>query len=148
MPARAVALDVSPSSAAIDADVWIPVAASVAQDIVAMGSVYHAAAVLVTSDATQAISQTLAGWGKDIAANKTRGTKARVELRFAKRQDNADTAFEAGAFKYTLTDRSGVSTPSYRRMEALLVRSHGTWRILMERQLDAITEPEWNELPH
>ncbi|MBK6845975.1 MAG: hypothetical protein IPG88_27540 [Gemmatimonadetes bacterium] len=43
-------------------------------------------------------------------------------------------------FKYTVIDKAGVSTPSYRRLEALLVKRQGKWRIVMERQLDAVTE--------
>ena len=139
----------SPTSAAIDADVWAPVAASVVHDdIAAMGRAYHPDAVLVTTDGTRPIAQALAGWGKDMVANKARGIRATVEFRFTKRQDDAETAFEAGVFKYTVIDRSGVSTPSYRRLEALLVRNQGKWRIVMERQLDAVTEATWNALPH
>lgn len=138
----------SPTSAAIDADVWAPVAASVVNDdIAAMGRVYHPAAVLVTATRTQPIAQVLTGWGEDMVANKARGLRATVAFRFAKRQDDAETAFEAGMFKYTVTDRSGVSTPTYTRMEALLVKRQGKWRILMERQLEAVTEAAWNALP-
>lgn len=139
----------SPTSAAIDAEVWAPVAGSVVHDdIVAMGRVYHADAILVTSDGTKRISEALAGWGKDIVANKSKGIRANVEFRFSKRQDNAETAFETGIFKYTVTDRAGVSTPGYRRLEALLVKSGGKWRIIMERQLEATDEAGWNAVPH
>jgi uncharacterized protein (TIGR02246 family) len=137
----------SATGAAIDADVWTPVAASVVNDdIAAMGRVYHPDAVLVTADGTRPISQALAGWGKDMVTNKAKGTRATVALRFGKRQDDATTAFESGVFKYTVTDRSGTSTPSYRRFESLLVKSNGKWRVLMEHQLDAVTETAWNAL--
>jgi len=136
-----------PTTAAIDADVWTPVSASVANDdIAAMGRTYHPEAVLVTADATRPISQALAGWGKDMVTNKAKGTKATVALRFGKRQDDATTAFESGIFKYTVTDRAGASKPSYRRFESLLVKSNGKWRVLMEHQLDAVTETAWNAL--
>jgi ketosteroid isomerase-like protein len=71
-----------------------------------------------------------------------------VQFRFTNRQDDAETAFETGIFKYTVTDRAGKSRPSYVRMEALLVKSGGKWRILMERQLEATDEAEWNAVPH
>ncbi|MBK7832467.1 MAG: hypothetical protein IPJ56_09015 [Gemmatimonadetes bacterium] len=71
-----------------------------------------------------------------------------MEFRFTKRQDDTETAFETGVFKYTLIDKAGVSTPSYRRLEALLVKRQGKWRIVMERQLDAVTEASWNAIPH
>lgn len=143
------ALAPSPTSAAIDADVWAPIAASVVNDdIAAMGRTYHPDAVLVSDNGTRSIATALAGWGKDMVANKAKGIRATVEFRFTKRQDDAETAFETGVFKYTVIDKAGVSTPSYRRLEALLVKRQGKWRIVMERQLDAVTESTWNALPH
>ena len=142
------ALAPSPTSAAIDADVWTPIAASVVNDdIAAMGRTYHPDAVLVSNGGTRSIASALAGWGKDMIANKAKGTRATVEFRFTKRQDDAETAFEAGVFKYTVTDKAGVSTPSYRRLEALLVKRQGKWRIVMERQLEAVTEATWDAIP-
>jgi ketosteroid isomerase-like protein len=115
-----------PTSAAIDADVWKPVSASVVNDdIAAMGKVYHPEAILVTSAGTRRISEALAGWGKDIVANKANGTRATVAFRFTNRQDDAETAFETGIFRCTVTDRAGKVRPSYTRMEALLVGSSG-----------------------
>ncbi|MFN8517753.1 MAG: nuclear transport factor 2 family protein [Chloroflexia bacterium] len=138
----------SPTTAAINADVWSAVAASVVHDdIAAMGRTYHPDAVLVSEGGTRSIATALAGWGKGMVDNKAKGIHATVEFRFTKRQDDAETAFETGVFKYTLIDKAGVITPSYRRLEALLVKRQGKWRILMERQLDAVTEAEWNAIP-
>ena len=135
-------------SAAIDRDVWMPVAASVTgDDIVAMGRVYHPAAVLVTRAGTKPIAAALDGWGKDIVVAKKNGVRATVAFRFASRRDDATTAFETGIFKYTTTDRAGVSTTGYTQMEALLATHEGAWRIVMEHQLDATTEAAWNALP-
>lgn len=146
--ATPVAGQARPSSAAIDAEVWAPVAASVVnQDIVAMGRVYHPDAVLVSNNGTQSLRTALAGWGKGMEDNKTKGIRATVEFRFSKRQDDADTAFETGVFKYTQIDKTGVATPGYRQLECLMVRHQGRWVILMERQLDAVTEAAWNSLP-
>ena len=143
------AVSPNPTSTAIDADVWAPIAASVVHDdIAAMGRTYHPDAVLVSNDGTRSIASALAGWGKDMVANKAKGTRATVEFRFTKRQDDAETAFETGVFKYTVIDKAGVSTPSYRRLEALLVKRQGKWRIVMERQLDAVSEASWNAIPH
>lgn len=138
----------SPSTAAIDAQVWAPVSLSVRNDdIAAMGAVYHPDAILVTNGATRRISEALAGWGRDMVANKAEGTTATVEFRFSKRQDNAETAFEIGMFKYTTTDKAGKSAPLYIHMEALLVKSGGKWLLIMERQLAAADEAAWNALP-
>ena len=139
----------SSSSAAIDADVWKPVAASVANDdIVAMGKTYHPDAILVMRSGTKRISEALVGWGKDMVTNKGKGITATVEFRFSLRQDDAETAFETGMFKYTTKDKAGVSTPRYIRMEALLVKTGGKWRMIMEHQLEAVDEAAWNALPH
>jgi uncharacterized protein (TIGR02246 family) len=138
----------SQPGAAIDRDVWTAVAASVVNDdIVAMGRVYHPDAVLVSNAGTRSIRAALDGWGKDMVANKAKGIRATVEFRFTKRQHDTDTAFETGVFKYTVIDKAGVRTPSYRQLETLLVKQQGTWRIVMERQLDAVTEAAWNALP-
>jgi ketosteroid isomerase-like protein len=85
-------------------------------------------------------------WGKDIAENKAIGTRATVEFRFTSRQSDAESAFETGVFKYTVIDKSGRSTPSYRRLESLMVKHQGKWRIVMERQLEAVTEATWNSM--
>ena len=139
----------SPTSAEIDAQVWQAIATSVVNaDIVAMAKTYHPAAVLVSNGGTKPVSAALDGWGKDMVVAKKNGVHATVELRFGKRQDDATTAFEVGAFKYTTTDKAGKATPSYRRMEALLVKTNGRWQTLMEHQLDPITEAAWNQLPH
>ncbi len=144
VPAGAAA----PSSADIDRQVWQAVAKSVVDDdIVAMGRVYHPAAVLVSKDGTRPIAAALDGWGRDMVTAKKNGVRAAVDFRFTTRQDDVTTAFHAGAFRYATTDKAGVTTPGYVRFEALLVKSPGGWQILMERQLEAITESTWNALP-
>lgn len=136
------------STAEIDRQVWQAVAASAANhDIVAMGRVYHPAAVLVSNTGTTPIAAALERWGKDMVTAKATGAKASVAFRFTRRQDDATTAFEAGAFRYATTDKAGVETPGYVRFEALLVKTPEGWRMVMERQLDAITEAQWNALP-
>ncbi len=135
-------------SAEIDAQVWQPIAASVTNhDIAAMARAYHPAAVLVTTGGTRPVASALDGWGKDMVTMRKAGTKASVELRFDRRQDDSTTAFEAGAFKYSTTDQAGKTESRYTRMEALLTKEGGRWRTLMERQMEPITEAEWNRLP-
>ena len=137
------------SSADIDRQVWQAVAASATNhDIVAMGRVYHPDAVLVNAKGTSPISAALERWGRDMVTAKAAGDKASVAFRFTLRHDGDTTAFEAGAFRYATTTKAGVETPGYVRFEALLVKGPGGWRMVMERQLDAITEAEWNALPH
>ena len=61
------AIAAAQSTAEIDRQVWQAVAASAANhDIVAMGRVYHPAAVLVSNSATTPIAAALERWGKDM----------------------------------------------------------------------------------
>lgn len=145
----APAVSAAQSSTDIDHQVWQPLAASVAvDDIVAMGRVYHADAVLVNTTGTQPIAAALDRWGRDMVTAKANGVRASVAFRFTTRQDGPTTAFETGAFHYGTTGKAGAEAGGYVRFEALLVRTAAGWRILMERQLDAITEAEWRALPH
>lgn len=135
------------SSGEIDRDVWNVIIDTVKRDdIVGMGQTYHPDAVLVTPRDTVAIKPTLERWGRDMVANKAKGTTAMVEFRFTSRQDGATTAFESGIFKYTTIDKAGVSTPGYYPFEQLLVKIDGRWRILMERQFAPVTEADWAKL--
>jgi uncharacterized protein (TIGR02246 family) len=135
------------SSRDIDRDVWQVIIETVEQDdIVRMGSTYTADAVIVTPTGTQPIAAALERWGRDMVANKAKGTKATVAFRFARRSDNETTAFETGIFNYTTITKDGVRTPGYYPFEQLLVKTGGRWRIVMERQFAAVTEAEWNKL--
>lgn len=134
-------------SVEIDRQVWSPIAATVAaDDIVGMGRLYFPEAVVVTPKATTPIKAMLEKWGNDMVAAKARGDKATVEFRFSLRQDDSTTAFEAGMFKYTVIAKAGTSTSQYIPFEALLGKSNGSWRVLMERQLPAVTQAEWDKL--
>lgn len=137
------------TSRAIDTEVWQVVAATVVNsDIVAMGKVYHPNAVYVDGRGSQPIAEVLGTWGKDMVTMKNAGSTATVELRWSKRQDNATTAFESGAFKYTVIDKTGKRTASTIAFEALLTRHNGAWRILMEHQIGPIDAAAWDRLPH
>lgn len=143
------AVTAAQSTADIDRQVWQAVAASVTNgDIVAMGRTYHPDAVLVNKDGTQPISAALERWGRDMVTGKQNGVRSSVAFRFTSRQDGPTTAFETGAFRYATTDKAGKETPGFVRFEALLVKTPAGWRMVMERQLDALTEAEWNALPH
>ena len=143
-PPRAQA---SSQSLEIDRQVWAPIAATVVNDdIVGMGRLYFPEAVVVTPKGTTPIKDMLDRWGKDMVAAKGRGDKATVEFRFSLRQDDSTTAFEAGMFKYTVISKAGVSTPQFIPFEALLGKTNGQWRLLMERQLPAVTQAEWDKL--
>jgi uncharacterized protein (TIGR02246 family) len=135
------------SSAAIDAEVWTVISATVVNaDIDGMAATYHPDAVVVTPGRTVPAREQLPKWGKDMADAKPRRETATVEFRFSRRVDDATTAFEAGMFKYTVTDSAGKSVAYHIPMEVLLVRWNGRWRILMERQFAVADAAAWNEL--
>jgi ketosteroid isomerase-like protein len=139
----------SPASSArdIDREIWSVFSATVAAaDIVGMAQAYAPQAVLVTPKGTTPIGETLDRWGRDMVVAKERGDKATVEFRFSLRQDDSATAFQAGIFKYTVIAKSGASTPQFIPFEALLVKTGGKWRVLMERQLAAVTQADWDKL--
>jgi uncharacterized protein (TIGR02246 family) len=143
-----VAADTAASSREIDADVWTVLIETVAaDDIGRMASTYHPDAVLVHPGGTEPIARSLERWGRQMAEARAKGSKASLVLRFSTRQDNTETAFEVGMFKYTVTDKSGASDSRYIPLETLLVKRDGRWRIVMERQLAALTEADWNKLP-
>ena len=71
-----------------------------------------------------------------------------MAFRFAKREDDAETAFEAGMFRYPTTTKAVAVKTGYTRFEALLVKNGGKWVMLMEHQQDAATEAAWGGLPH
>jgi hypothetical protein len=137
----------APVSSEIDAAIWSALTKTVAaDDIVGMGRLYFPEAVLVTPKGTAPIKATLERWGRDMVAAKARGDRATVEFRFTLRQDDSTTAFEAGLFKYSVITKAGVSTPQFVPFEVLLVKSNGTWRVLMERQFAAVAQADWDKL--
>ena len=85
-------------------------------------------------------------WTAGMDKAKREGGRSTVAFRFAKRQDNASTAFESGIFKLTDFDHAGAATAAFIPFEMLLVKKDGKWRILMERQLTAVDEAAWSKL--
>jgi len=152
LPAVAVGQSAAPagaaaSTAAIDEQVWSAIAASVVdQDIDAMAATYHPDAVVVTPGGTTPARLQLPNWGKDMETAKAKGETATVEFRFTKRQDNSNTAFETGMFKYSVIDSAGKVTSYHIPLEALLVRTNGRWVVVMERQFTAVTAEDWAKL--
>jgi len=131
----------------IDSTVWEVISATVAaNDIERMAATYHPDAVLVSPKGTVSIAEQLVKWGEGMERIKLEGRSASVSFRFASRQDNAETAFERGMFRYAETDQHGVEQPRFVPFEALLVKKGGRWLMVMERQLEATDESAWNAL--
>lgn len=132
----------------IDLGVWNVIIDTVAtHDIIRQGEVYSPDAILVASKGPIPISKGLQKWGQDMIDAQKKGDTATVAFRFSRRQDNAETAFESGIFKYTEISKSGSTTSMYVPFEQLLLKKDGKWHILMERQLPDVTQSEWDKLP-
>ncbi len=131
----------------IDSTVWEVISATVAaNDIEGMAATYHPDAVLVSPKGTVSIAEQLVKWGEGMERIELEDRSASVSFRFASRQDNAETAFERGMFRYAETDENGVEQPGFVPFEALLVKRDGRWLMVMERQLEATDESAWNAL--
>jgi len=136
-----------PVSAEIDKSVWGRISQTVVEnDIVGMAEVYHPDAVLVTKSETYPIENVLSRWGEDMGKMQEEGSKAEVSFKFRHRQDNDETSFESGIFRYVLTDSSGTEQVSLVAFEALLVKMNGQWKITMERQIREVDEADWSSI--
>ena len=49
-------------------------------------------------------------------------------------------------FKYTVIEKFGARTSKFYPFEALLGKTNGKWRVLMERQFAEVTQAEWDKL--
>ena len=56
---------------------------------------------------------------------QAKGDFATVAFRFSRRQDDSETAFESGIFKYTEIEKSGSTTSAYIPFEQLLLKKNG-----------------------
>jgi ketosteroid isomerase-like protein len=132
----------------INETVWELVSKTVVEsDIDGMASVYHPDAVLVAQKGTNPIASVLEGWGKDMEKMHSEGSTAAVSFKFGLRQDNDETAFESGLFRYVLTDAAGTEQVSIYEFESLLVKKEGQWKILMERQIREVDQTDWSAQP-
>jgi hypothetical protein len=111
-----------------------------------MASTYHPDAVVVTGTETIPVSVALSNWGEGMEKATASGSRATVSFRFKHRQDDENSAFEVGVFKYISIDASGNKTQMYMNFESLLVKQNGLWRFMMERQLDLTDEVSWQAL--
>jgi ketosteroid isomerase-like protein len=135
------------NSQQIDQDTWSIISQSVKDaDIHAMGQTYHPDAVVVSAKGTTPISVALASWGEGMQQAKASGSSATVAFRFSSRQDDENSAFETGIFKYIATDAEGNESQLFMGFETLLVKKDKRWQFIMERQLNQTDEASWDAL--
>jgi len=115
-------------------------------DFKMMASAYHPDAVLVKKDKTTPIKQALIRWTKEGTSWAKEGGTASLEFRFSNRVVNKTSSFEKGIYKYKTISKSGDEKVYLVHIENLSVKRNGEWVTLMEKQLSAATEQEWNSL--
>lgn len=128
---------------------WAEVSRSVgAGDFAGYAATCHPQGVLVSQkkQASYPLDKALAGWKQGFLDTKAGKMKAGVDFRFSKRLGDETTAHETGIFRYFTIDDSGQETAALIHFTALLIKSDGRWRVLMEHQKHEATEREWNAL--
>jgi ketosteroid isomerase-like protein len=125
---------------------WTEVSRTVESgDFSGYAATYHPDAVVIFGDATQPISEALAGWEAGFDDTRTGLLEASVAFRFSQRRNDASTAHETGIFRYSAFSPSDDGSVQYVHFEALLVKKGG-WMMMMEFQRGPATEAEWAAL--
>ena len=145
-----------PNAVAVDAvttqrlseldEYWSRVSKAVSEgDFEAYRATCHPLGTLVSGNKnmSQPLSAALARWKQEFIDTKNGTMKARVEFRLSKRIGDATTAFESGIFRYESRRQGAEPKVEYVRLEALLIKENGRWRIMMEHQRGSATEQEW-----
>jgi len=117
-------------------------------DFAALQATCHENAVLVTGTrkTSYPLSQALARWKKDFDDTKAGMTQPTVDFRFSHRFGDATTAHEAGVFRYISRAADQPEQTDYIAFEALMLKQDGKWKMLMEYQIGAVTQAEWDAL--
>lgn len=111
-----------------------------------MASAYHPDAVLVKKDKTTPIKQAMKRWTKEGTDWLKQGGKASLEFRFSERVINKSSSFEKGIYKYKTISNKGKEKVYLVHIENLSIKRNGQWVTLMEKQLNAATQQEWDNL--
>lgn len=111
-------------------------------------ALYHDDAVLVNSisGTSVPIATALEGWKEGFLETQAGRMKAGVEFRFSERLHGDSTAHETGIFRYHSQAEGAEPESAYIHFRALLVRSEGEWKMIMEHQFDVASQDEWDEL--
>jgi len=128
---------------------WTEVSRAVKEgDFDAYKATCHPDAVLISEakHMSQPLAVALARWQNDFANTREGKISSKVEFRFSKHFGDATTAHETGVFRFTSQKPGSEPTVEFIRLQALLVKRDGAWKILMENQIGPATEAEWDAL--
>jgi hypothetical protein len=115
-------------------------------DFTGMLAAYHADAIIVTSSSVMPITSVMKRWKQQGEAAQKQGINATVSFKIKNRKFDDTSAFDQGIFFYQTVDANG-KTQSYKvHFEGLLINKNGKWLWMMERQMEAATDAEWNAI--
>ena len=138
---------VAPVQAQDADDVYIETTRTVEQaDFDGMAAAYHKDAILVSATGTKPIGDVMVRWRREGEANAAAGGTASVSFRFSSHQHGQATAFDKGIFKYWAQDKDGTRKTAMIHFEGLLIKRDGKWLWLMEHQMHAATQAQWDAL--
>lgn len=92
------------------------------------------------------ISKALARWKKGFDDTKAGKMQAGVSFKFTSSLVSENTAHQSGYFYYYSIDDKGKKSPFIAKFEALLSKSSGQWKIVMERHIQQVDITIWNSL--
>ena len=134
--------------AQIDKELWKPLIESVYEaDYPLHESCYHPSAIMVLeiNGETMSGKQWLEGVKTGFEARKTEAKTTYIKMRFSKRLHDSVSGYETGIFHFS-NIRDGERTNKYVKFQFLLTRENGKWQLLLENQLERLTEEDWNAL--
>jgi hypothetical protein len=117
-------------------------------DYDAYAASFHEEAILVNgmSGNSIPIQVALDGWKQGFDETKNGNMKASVEFRFSENAIGAVAAHQTGIFLYKWQNEGEEEQEVYIHFEALLTKSEGDWKMLMEYQKAIATKEEWDSL--
>lgn len=128
---------------------WLEASRQVAEgDFDAYANSFHNEAILVNGMGSQSypIQFALNGWKEGFENTKNGKMKASVEFRFSASAMGESTAHQTGIFRYAWQNEGEDFQEVFIHFEALLTKSTGEWKMLMEYQKAIATREEWNLL--
>ena len=128
---------------------WVEASRTVAEgDYEAYAASFHKEAILVNgiSGSSIPIKFALDGWKEGFDNTKVGTMTASVDFRFSKDAISETTAHQTGIFLYKWQNGGEEAQEVYIHFEALLTKSGGEWKTLMEYQKARATEEEWKGL--
>ena len=112
-----------------------------------MAEQYHRDSVVVSSKKTALLNDSIKRWRVDGEKLYADGGTASLEMRFKQRTINDMSAYETGIFHYQTKDKHNkVLVSFYMHFADLNVKINDRWRIMMERNVKAATQQEFESL--